>query len=856
MFFLGGVAFVLMGGVFLLGARAQQSGLLSAVVSFSSPRTIRNYVNSFVSGNSLPVLRFDMKFKHFQKIEKKRQGALNRGILLTSDEDMVPAELTVGDRTVRVKMRLKGDWVDHLSTDKWSYRIHVRGGENLFGMRRFSIQHPMTRGYLSEWAFLENARMEGLIAPRYRFVNVIFNGTAKGVYALEEHFAKEMLEACGRRESGILKFDENPTWLNRAGVGATIDEFAVSGTAPESFRLASIDVFGSGRLESNEVLGRMRDAGISLLRDYVLGRRTAAEVFDVELMGRYLALTDLWLADHALIWHNFRFYYNPITARLEPIAFDAHPREARLHFASENDQPLVRALLADPEVSVVYVESLARLSAPDYLTSLHNHVDLELDGLMSALHREWPALESPFRPLGDARRQILGSLAPARVADAYVRSLSVVDPDSGSSALVLDVENLISLPIEIGGYRINGQALVSAVAFASEPEGDSAGHSVIVPPAGMPRSPGRVRLQFSREAYEAVIAEGTRPTVTVVARLVGQAEWRAETARVVLGGPRELEYPTVDAVLARHPFLERGPSAGELSIRAGEWSVEGDLVLPRGVELRVDAGTTLRFDRGAGMFATGALLFRGTAEEPVVLEPSDGSWAGLVVDRARGRSHLEHVVIRDTAGIDRQGWVLTGGVTFYESPVTLTHCRLAGSAAEDAINVIHAEFEFIDSEFGPCASDAFDGDFVTGSIVRCAFHDIAGDAVDVSGSEVELADLNFRRVVDKAISSGERSRVTGVRLTIDGAGIGVASKDRSETVIEELDIRNARIGLAAYVKKAEYGSAEIRVRGVSMRDVERRTLVQEGSRVKLNGQWIEGEPLDIKDLYARGILGN
>ena len=82
----------------MLGARAQRTGMLSAALSFSSPRTIRNYVSSVVSGNNLPVLRFDMKFKHFQKIEEKRQDALNRGILLTSDEDMVPAELTVGDR--------------------------------------------------------------------------------------------------------------------------------------------------------------------------------------------------------------------------------------------------------------------------------------------------------------------------------------------------------------------------------------------------------------------------------------------------------------------------------------------------------------------------------------------------------------------------------------------------------------------------------------------------------------------------------------------------------------------------------------------------------------------------------------
>jgi len=40
-------------------------------------------------------------------------------------------------------------------------------------------------------------------------------------------------------------------------------------------------------------------------------------------MGRFIAVADVWRSWHALLWRNMRFYYNPITALLEPIGYDA-----------------------------------------------------------------------------------------------------------------------------------------------------------------------------------------------------------------------------------------------------------------------------------------------------------------------------------------------------------------------------------------------------------------------------------------------------------------------------------------------------------------------------------------------------
>ena len=77
---------------------------------------------------------------------------------------------------------------------KSSYRIKVKGDNTILGMKQFSIHHPRERNYLNEWLFHKTINREGLISLRYYFVKIILNGNDLGIYALEEHFERRLLE--------------------------------------------------------------------------------------------------------------------------------------------------------------------------------------------------------------------------------------------------------------------------------------------------------------------------------------------------------------------------------------------------------------------------------------------------------------------------------------------------------------------------------------------------------------------------------------------------------------------------------------------------------------------------------------
>ena len=68
----------------------------------------------------------------------------------------------------------------------------------------FSIQHPKTRSFLKEWVLHKLFKKEQVLTTRYDFVSVSLNGKKLGLYALEEHFRKELLDFYDYEDGPIL----------------------------------------------------------------------------------------------------------------------------------------------------------------------------------------------------------------------------------------------------------------------------------------------------------------------------------------------------------------------------------------------------------------------------------------------------------------------------------------------------------------------------------------------------------------------------------------------------------------------------------------------------------------------------
>jgi hypothetical protein len=263
----------------------------------------------------------------------------------------------------------------------------------------------------------------------------------------------------------------------------------------------------------------------------------------------------------------------------------------------------------------------------------------------------------------------------------------------------------------------------------------------------------------------------------------------------------------------------------------------------------------LRFARGAALIVHGPLEADGVAERPVVLEPEDAAagWLGLAVLTPHGAStsRLTHTRIEDTHPTVIGDWQLTGGVTFLGGRVVLADVTLAGTQAEDALNIIHGEIDLQRVRIERTVSDGFDGDFVTGSVRGCAFADIGGDALDFSGSRLDVRECTAERVRDKALSVGEASTVEARALRADDVGAGVAVKDGSSLRAQDIAVRRARVaGVMVYLKKPGYGPSRAEVVGLDHQGDVPAALCQTGSSLNVDGVAVEARALDVEALYA------
>ena len=231
------------------------------------PRGPFRWLDSHVRGADLPEVYIDIKFKHFRKLQEKRKESLQRGVLITTEGDYVPAKIRHEGRTIKVKLRLKGDWARNPSDKKMSFRVHVKDNNHLLGMRRFSLQNPKARIYDGEVLFFEAVKREGVLAPRYSFVDLTVNGTKMGIMALEEHFSKELLESQGRRDGVILKFDESIVWLaeSEASKGRGFEGVY------DNYKNATIKPFRLNRIKSSKKLTTELKSATRLLRAFVDG---------------------------------------------------------------------------------------------------------------------------------------------------------------------------------------------------------------------------------------------------------------------------------------------------------------------------------------------------------------------------------------------------------------------------------------------------------------------------------------------------------------------------------------------------------------------------------------------------------
>jgi len=806
--------------LFIIGTTIQRFGIIGNVIIpyiKSEERKLFNYIKPFEG----EVINIDIPFDNFNKLKQLREDALQSGLLQNSI--YVSCKINNKDIEYSAKIRLKGDMLEHvMDKEKWSFRIKFDGGNNLWGMKKFSIHHPIHRNYLNEWLFHKTLKTEEIISLRYFFIKVILNGNDLGIYAVEENFDERLIENNDRRDGIIIRFDEQWDWIeyhqfrrfkekreHRSGYG--------------SFYSLPISTFNRNKVNIDSIKIKQFNNAHYLMDGFRSGNITTTQAFDIKKLAKYFALVDLLGGLHGSIVQNIRFYYNPITNKLEPVGFDASPGTNfhRLSFMIEqnNFDPAntiyFSNLFKDINFFELYIKELYNYSNISYLDKLFESFNDEIIVVEHLINYEWPSIKLDKAIFFNNSEYIRNILKPEKCVEANLIS-------KNNNKIIIDIGNLQKLPIT-NFYLILNDSIFQPL-----------DEKLIIIGREFNQQIDYHRTSFSLNTDQGDINIKENTKIELKFNILGLEQdhttslntYASKNERFPL--EQEINYNTFQ-------FLHIDEKDKKIFFSQGKNTVDKDIIFPSGYEIIVFDSTEVNFINSSGIYSQSPFICIGSEEWPIRFTSEDSTSNGILIYNSSKSSIFQYCNFSKFINNVNLNWIKTGAVTSYESPLIINHCYFSNNKTEDALNIIRSEFKINNSVFYKNKFDAIDIDYSEGIIRNSNFYFSGNDALDFSGSKIELKSLNISNAEDKAISIGELSKINGEDIHIINSNLGIVNKDMSSSYFNDITIDSVNIAIAVFQKKSEFGPAKLGVHNISINSCAKEFLVENGSELKING---------------------
>ena len=817
-------------------------------VYFDDIQIIHRHTKDYPEYDPFSALHIYAEPEHLNFFNAKRIEAFDKGVLVNEDKDYSGIVIFDGDDFLNGEFRLKGDLMDHIQGDKWSFRIKLKKAFAWNNVRTFSIQDPTTRYFLYEWLAHRIFDREDVLTTRYGFVPLVLNNQSKGIYAWEEHFEKHLVESRNRREGVIVRFDETLFWNRIMEFNKTEKLWDV-----DYFGAAKIIPFKEGSVTSDTLKTRQTVEAQKLLLQYKNFSMPVSEIFDIDILARYYALMDITQAYHGFTWHNQRFYFNPVTCLLEPIAFDGfietgiykrieEPVISLLDPAKmesfKKEELLLYQAFTDSLFNEKYLNYLRAYSHPEYIEQMIDEYSHESDSLENLLRMEFPWYRFSFDFIQQQAELIRDNLeAIAANIPKLGEAFSEVNREKFKKQFAAEANPALT-PLLVHAYfdKSTGQMEIlnhhgSEISVFGALIADN------VPASFSPRvevpaydgiNPGRASVQVQGEPYKVVFSVGNETMEAEV------SHWSFSDD---LTTRQQLVHASESLAL---------PWQGDSVVYDGEYTFETDVYIPSNKKVVFLPGTKINLTKGAGFFSFSAIYSEGEEDNPVEVFSSDKTSQGFHILQTSERSVLNHTRFFHLGSINKGGWQTPSAVTFYEADVDFYHCIFESNVnCDDALNTVRSDFLADNCQFINAFADAFDSDFCTGKVIDCTFLNSGNDAIDFSGSVVTISGCKIIGVDDKAISGGENSTLFVENCVIEKATIGVASKDLSHVELNNIEMTNTVYGFVIFIKKPEYGPATIIARNIEMKDNMVLHQIEEGSKLTFEGTDIHGREKDL-----------
>ena len=570
--------------------------------------------------------------------------------------------------------------------------------------------------------------------------------------------------------------------------------------------------------------GENKEQAMTLIQDLISGEKNIKSVFNLEKTAQYLAIKDLFISRcNEYVY----FLYNSTNQLLEPYFVHSDCLGKVSDF-------LEKPLINDINFINLYLSELNELTNLDLKNDLVNN-NSTFEEEISLINTHHPDIVFDLDVLNINQRIIFQNINDTQAIKPEVVSVS-------KNKMVLTIQNLSNYPVNIIGLNHEKKKSISLLNSATQIlSGEKDTITVKLPRSFenlfVSKKNKNTGFKLYKHIYELYISYSVVGINNTFYASILPYQEKEEVTQDIFRNPTNITERSDIAIYKKK---------GIITFKEDNITISTPLVIPNNHTFVISEGTTIDIVKGGKIISHSPIIFKGTKENPILIKSSDKKGQGILV-LSEGKPNIVNYTTFDyLTNLEHGFWNVTGAVTFYESPVNLNNVTVSNNRCEDALNIIRTTFEMRNCTLSNTQSDAFDGDFVVGTIKDSKFINLGNDAIDVSGSDINVFNVQISEAGDKGLSAGENSKMTVKNVNISTSEIAVAGKDLSIINVDKLYIENTKLAFTAFQKKPEFGPSNITAVGVKMENVEIKYLVESTSSLLMEGVKVETSQ-NVKD---------
>ena len=816
---------------------------------------------NYYSYTKLDTISIDMNFSDFENLKKIRAQSISNNYLFS--KKYLNTKLSYNNKILFADVRLDGLFNDHWSLQKqWSLKFKIKNNEAIKGYTNFTLSNHFTRQFPYNQIISSINSHYGILSPRSETIRVIINGEWWGNMLLEEDMSDSFLELNKKKVNPIFRFED------------IYSQLAIRKEIRKLLRNENFDYFHQTDLLSKQylshfsynrqkkyfndpnyhkIISKVKTIFTKIEEDKI-NNKELNEILDIEKFSISIFNSLIFgTSGHGLQYQNIRFYFNIFSNRLEPIPRDnfyirdlqatnviENKEIDNLQDTIENLPQIFYKIIKTDEFKKIYDDYISDFS--EFNEILNEYIRLHcmsfgqscIDSVETEIiKKNYNYLKTNkvknflFNYTRNQKKQITIN----NNLDLYTKDLQLIDLRIFNNGNI-EIKNIFPEKVKIDEIEF-----ICKTECTNKTTSKKIKTNIFIKPFENLTINVKNLDKINLELFDSVIV------TSILNKNIFKKEYLIENF---------LDASTLFLKnnVKLHPYLMI--KDGDYHFKKGKWIINDPIIIPKYRSLNISEGTELLFNENSFIFIDhGNLNIKGSVLNTVKLKPQNKFWRGIYVKNSKNSniyySNIEGV--KNFNGIN----TLTGSIIFYNSFIKIQNVNFNNSLGEDMLNIVKSSFQIDSSKFNNTYSDALDIDFSEGKITNSSFNQVGGDGIDTSGSNVKINNIEMHDIYDKSFSVGEKSKVNISNSFVNNVGVGIVSKDESNTVSNNNIIKNYKLArYLAYNKKKYYEGSSLFIfdKFKNNNDI----FSQIGSNVYLNNTKINNIHINVEKLYENSLM--